>query len=255
MRIKQSVWIGIGSISLLLASSLAFYYERQAVHYRREWQAAVNELHRVAVTVTVPSPAPETQPPSQPVGPAIGVTPREAPPPQVPPTAVAATSPTPSGSDRFRRPSDWMENLRTNDPQRYAEFQQRRQAMQQNAENAWAQATDYFMNRDTSQMTQSEQEEYNTMLSFLEQAGALNQQLQSGLPPEQRHQVMSELRSNVLAVVPLLDNERNREYYDMALTMGHSEEDAAALVNYINQIASNTTLRSILPGLRMGGRR
>jgi len=146
-----------------------------------------------------------------------------------------------------------MENLRTNDPQRYAEFQQRREAMQQNMQNAWGQATNYFMNRDTSRMAQSELDEYNTMVTLLSQAGALNQQLQSGLPPEERQQVMANLRSNIVAVVPLLENERNREYYDVARTMGQSEQDAATLVSYINQITSNTTLRTILPGVRMGG--
>ena len=84
-----------------------------------------------------------------------------------------------------------MDNLRTNDPQRYAEFQQRREAMQQNMQKAWVQATNYFMNRDTSRMSQPDLEEYNTMVTLLSQAGVLNQQLQTGLPPEERQQVMA----------------------------------------------------------------
>ena len=102
-------------------------------------------------------------------------------------------------------------------------------------------------------MTSSDLGEYNTMTMLLNQAALLNQQLQNGLPPDERQQVMSALRSNIVAVAPLLENERNREYYDAAVAMGQSEQDAATMVAYINQITSNTTLRTILPGVRMGG--
>jgi hypothetical protein len=116
------------------------------------------------------------------------------------------------------------------------------------------QSTNYFMNRDTSRMSKAEQEEYNTMVSLLLQASSLNQQLQSGLPPEARQQVSASLRSNLVAVVPLLENERNREIYDAAVALGQSEQDAARMVTYVNQITSNTSLRAILPGVRISGR-
>jgi len=120
-------------------------------------------------------------------------------------------------------------------------------------QNAWGQATNYFMNRDLSKMSQTDMEEYNTMITLLSQAAALNQQLQSGLPSDVRHQVASNLRSNIVALAPLLENERNREYYDAAVAMGQNQQDAATMVNYINQITSNTSLRAIIPGVRIGG--
>jgi hypothetical protein len=102
-------------------------------------------------------------------------------------------------------------------------------------------------------MDREEQDEYFTMMELLTEASFLNQQLQSELPPEVRRQFSQTLRSNVVAVLPLLENERDREYYDVAIAFGHSEEDAATMVSCINQITSNTSLRAILPGLRGRG--
>jgi len=262
MGIKHSLTIGVGIAGLVVGSSLALYYRQQAADYEQQWQAASKELARLAaMPPSAPDAPPEVKTPTIHWNPRANSAPSPSrePEPQTAeksptPPANETPPPRPAESNRFgRRGADWMENLRTNDPQRYAEFQQRRQERQENMQNAWMQATNYFMNRDTSKMTQADAEEYNTMISLLGQAWTLNQQLQAGLPPEERQQVMSDLRSNVTAIVPLLDSERNREYYDMAVAMGQSQDAAVALVNAVNQITSNTSLRTILPGIRVGG--
>jgi hypothetical protein len=146
-----------------------------------------------------------------------------------------------------------MENLRTSDPQRYEEMQKRRQEMQQRVQDAWTQKTNYFMNRETSAMSDAELEEYTTMITLLEETWKLSQRMRADLSHDERHEVMSALRSNMVVLAPLIDNERNREYYDLATAMGHNEEEASAFVGYVNQITSNTSLRAILPGVMRGG--
>lgn len=266
MRVQTGIWVGLG-VMVLTTSSLALYYRSQAVSFEREYRAALGRADRMAAAAaTAETDGARDDRMSRRVSPvkAMDVAPPPVPSrdPAMPTLEAGKTMPivaappparAPEGERSRRRPSDWMENLRTNDPQRYAEFQQRRQAMQQTMQNAWVQATNYFMSRDTSKMAQAELQEYNTMLTLLSEAGSLNRQLQSGLPPEVRQQVATQLRSNIVAVIPLLDKERNREYFDAAIAMGQSEEDATTLVTYINQITSNTTLRAILPGVRMGG--
>lgn len=255
MRKQSTVLTVLSFIVLLTTSSLTIYYRNQALSFQQQYNVANERLKGVPF---VPRVEVERQVSvSQLVVPFSN---NREPAPQVVGTGslqlIEGVTPPPRDPepDRGRRrPSDWMDNLRTNDPQRYAEFQQRRLELQQRMQNAWTQSADYFMSRDTSRMTPSDLVEYNTMTMLLSQAASLNQQLQSGLPPDERQQVMAALRSNIVAVVPLLENERNREYYDAAVAMGQSEQDAATLVAYINQIASNTTLRTILPGVRMGG--
>lgn len=249
---------------LLVASALAVHYRFQATRYRQDCADALVRLESMKAAL-------EASNNEATGGDAVGRAPamrdrpetgapvsRQA--PGFPPSVTNEAAPgagmpdarRPDRGGRLGRREDWMENLRTNDPQRYAELQQRREAFQQNMQNAWTQASNYFRNRDTSKMSPADQEEYSAMINLLGQVSALNRQLESGLPPEVRQEVMSNLRSNVAAVVPLLENERNREYYDAALAMGHNEQEAATLVGYINQITSNTSLRVILPGVRIG---
>lgn len=269
MRTNYLVLIGLGVVILLITSALAMYYRHQAVCFQREWSAAVAQLSRIAAEPVTPqalatpkveaklkTPAAQTK--ADDAGlirtqrPELERQPAETDKP-APPPAVTMPQRSPGPERPRRRNSDWMENLRATDPQRYEEMQQRRREMQQYLQNAWVQTTNYFTNRDTSKMTDPEVEEFNMMVALLGETRALSQQLQSGLPPDARREVVSAVRSNMLVLAPLLDNERNREFYDLAVAMGQIEADAAAFVGYVNQITSNTSLRTILPGIMRGG--
>lgn len=262
MQSKISVWLIGASIGVAVAAcSLALFYRSRASELERQYRLAIAQLDRTADATTATA---ATLASADADG-KVSVTPMATDipsPPVTRPTPAGPGQPSPSGASTNARPSssrsqrrfsDWVEGMRTNDPQRYAEFQQRRQAFQQEMQSAWTHATNYFLSRDTSRMSDAEQEEYQTMLTLLEQTWTLNQQLQSGLSPEARTQAFATLRSNVTAIIPLLNNERNREYYDAALAMGQSPDDAATMVGYINLISSNTSLRTVLPGVRMGG--
>jgi hypothetical protein len=91
------------------------------------------------------------------------------------------------------------------------------------------------------------------MVSLLNDTWALTRRMQSGVPPEERRQVMSNMHSNIMVLTPLLNNERDRELYDMAMGLGHSDADAASVVQYVNQIVSNTSVRTLIPGGGRGG--
>ena len=147
----------------------------------------------------------------------------------------------------------WLENMRTNDPARYETFQQRRKEMEDKAQNAWLNTMDYFSSRDTSNMGEQDIEEYNWMMTVLDQTRVLTAQLQTELPREERRQVMHAVWSNVVVLTPMLESERNRELYDMASAMGQNSSDAASFVSYVNQISSNTSLRTIFPDTLHGG--
>lgn len=246
------------------ASALAWHYRGRALHFERQWTEARAQLDRAAVATTDAEAASRddsAQAPRRWSDRTMVAAPRPAEvealalADEIAPAAPPAPAPSTSPRERDRRGSeDWMERMRTNDPQRYAEFEQHRQEMMQAVQAAWSQKTNYFGSRDTSRMTESELAEYNLMLSLLNQTWSLGQQLRAGLPSELRHEAMSTVRSNIVALMPLLNNERDREYYDLAVSMGHNAEEASAFVSYVNAIASNTSMRAVLPPGVMGGR-
>ena len=96
-------------------------------------------------------------------------------------------------------------------------------------------------------------EEYSRFVSMLDETRALALQLRAGVPPDQRWQVISAVRSNMTALAPLLNNERDRELFDLATAMGQDAANAAAWVGYVNQITSNTPVRNIFPDMMRGG--
>jgi hypothetical protein len=264
MRIGNAVWVALGIVLLTLTTSLAVYYRGQARHFEGQWSWAVAQLGKMpAVPAAAPSfhvPTPEPRPKPAAVSnatPAIVQRPAveaQAEPGAVPaPAFVAAAPPAPDGQRGGRRGADWLSNLRTNDPQRYEEMQQRRKDFEERVQSAWARSTNYFMSRDTSKMSEPDLQDYSRMISLLDETRTLSDRLQSGVAPEERRQMFAAVRSNMVALTPLLDNERNKEYYDLAVAMGSDEKRAAEFVGYVNQIASNTSVRNIFPALGRGG--
>jgi len=257
-------------IALLITSSLAVYYRSEAVQARRDMTAMTSRLGKSGGAGTIREPDFDAlkmttlrsgkSSSSVNSAPATSTDKKQPGQPMVFDRGQGATSQTNAterrSSDRGRSPfsgSDWLEVLRTNDVKRYEEIQKRREEIRQYIENAWAQKTNYFMNRDMSNMTEPEFQEYALMMNLLEDTRVLSQKLQAPLSHDDRHQVMDTVRSNMVQLAPLMDNERNREYYDLAKGMGHDDNEASAMVNYINQITSNTSLRTILPFGSHGG--
>ena len=267
MHQKQLALVAIGVVALAGTTSLALFYRGQATHYRQEWQTALAQPQPAPEAGAAPAAAVRVQTVRIPESTGDGaeeiarlnvrirdLEEQLAARPAAPAQTVAPDAPRGPAADAGpRRRTDWMSALRTNDPTRYAEFQQRRAAAQQAVQDAWNQKTNYFLNRDTSRMSEEELQEYNQMLSVLTQTWELSQrmQVQSGMSHDERHQVIDTVRSNITVLVPLLNNERDREFYDLAVGMGHSANDAAAFALYANQIIDATSLRNLIPG---GGR-
>ena len=277
MRFRPWLLLGLGIFALAVTTSLAVFYRTRAERFERAWRMAEEQVGRVqAAQVAAGTPA-LRQPPPRP-GAVAGDQARAAeiarltariaeleselrsrppaPPPRPGPadTGSATGAGTPPAEAPDRRSGDWLERLRVDDPARFAAMQQRRQEFQQRLQEAWIQTTNHFLNRDTSRMDAQEREEYTRLLTLLDETWALGQRLQSGLPPEERRAVVSAMRSNMTVMAPLLVNERNREIRDLALSLGHSETEAQALVTYVNQIWDNTSLRNLFPGGMGAGR-
>lgn len=249
------------TVGLLAVGASALYYRGRTIALERD----LCELNSIRVS----------EPAREAVAPAIlwgtgqtaaaGVRTEWAPPAsaadRLPPPATVASSedasspaapPVRDPAAFWRRGEEWMSALKTNDPALYESIQARREEMKDRAKTAFASATNYFLCRDTTRMSDAEAEEFSLLIMLLEETRALSLKARAELSSDERWQTMSAIRSNVVVLAPLLENERDRELYDMAVAMGQNPTTAVQMVDYVNQITSNTSLRAIFPDLPRG---
>lgn len=148
-----------------------------------------------------------------------------------------------------RNPSDWMEDLKTNDPERYQEIIARRDAMRQRVNDSFAKKAAHFLNRDTARMTEDEAGEYSHMLQLLTDTWQLSEQMRSDqIPGEDRGALRRELGEKMQELRPILDNQRDREFYDLGLQLGYTQDSAHEFVGYINEMIDITSMSSMFRG-------
>lgn len=255
---NEKKWI-VGVLVVLLAatSSLAIYYRTELVRLKREGKQAEHQPAstgespgKVVTKNTVEGRAPEAvKPAARPAPEATPATPSAAEAAATEPQSADSRRAAAEAMDRARRVGTaWLETMRSNNPAWFDAFQQRRREMQERAETAWVNTMDYFSSRDTTYMSEKDFDEYNQMMTVIEQTRDLATRLQAELPHEERHEVMRSVWSNMFVLSPMLEREKDRELYDMARAMGHNSSEAASMVTYVNQIASNTSMNAIFPG-------
>jgi hypothetical protein len=61
---------------------------------------------------------------------------------------------------------------------------------------------------------------------------------------------MRSLRENAEVLVPMLDAERDREFYRLGLDFGYAENEALQFVDYLNGIIEVTSIRPVFDALR-----
>jgi hypothetical protein len=166
-------------------------------------------------------------------------------------TAHAATAATAAEPPHER--SDWLENLREEDPDRYAEIQARRAEAQQRVRDSFARKAAHFLYRDTTTMDEIERAEYEHMLGLLGETWQLAEQMQAtDLNREARWEIRREVMQNVRTLTPILEAERDREFYQLAQQLGYDDQRAGQFVDYINDMIEVSTFGSIMRGPRGG---
>lgn len=159
-------------------------------------------------------------------------------------------------SEPFRRgppemASAW--NRGTNDAAFRLEIEKRREEVRQRIESAFASKATFLLNRDTSQLNEEDRKEYDLLVTLLDETWQMATQMQSDLPVDQRRELMHTLRDNLRTLDPLLMAERNREFHDIAVSLGYNETEAAQFTSYLTNIIEVTAVNSLFPQFR-GGR-
>ncbi len=149
--------------------------------------------------------------------------------------------------------TEWLERLKTEEPERYAELMERREKARRDVQNAFARKAAFFLGRNTEGMTDDQNAEYNRMLTLLEDTWTLSERIQNDeLPREERREVMHALRDNTRELAPLLENERTVEFMALGYEMGYGDAEAADFAAYVNEIIDITSMRSVFQGMWAG---
>lgn len=147
----------------------------------------------------------------------------------------------------------WLEDLQTEDPERYEQIVRRREEMRQRVNDSFARKAAHFLYRDTGNMDEMEFEEYEHMLGLLSDTWRLAEQMQNPeLERSERWEIGREVMANVRELTPMLEAERDREFYELALQLGYDESSAIDFVDYINDMIEVSTFGSIWRGQRGG---
>ena len=149
--------------------------------------------------------------------------------------------------------SSWLEDMKKNDPERYAEFMKRREEAREQTQRAFAEKAAHFLERDVSKLSAEQQESHKALLTLLDQTWKLSEQLRGELPTEQRQEVMASLRENMHNLGPLLENERQNEFFLAGRQAGLSENQSLQLASDLQKTVEATSMRSLFDGMR-GGR-
>lgn len=169
-------------------------------------------------------------------------------------TDNASTQPAKEERRPWRDRSAWLEEIKESDPQRYEEIQQRRKEARENMQRSIAEQANYYLSRDTSVMEEDEFAEYERMLLLLDETWGMAEQMQSNMPWEERRPIRRTMRDNMEQLEPLLDTERDKEFYQIGLDFGYTENEAVEFSDYLNGVIEVTSMRSLYEGMHSGRR-
>lgn len=161
---------------------------------------------------------------------------------------VRATNAPPA---RERRPDRrrGLEQLREEDPERYAEIVKQRDEFRERVRHSLAEKTAHFVSADTSGMDEEEQEQHQVMLQLLNRTWELSEQLQADPPREERWQIYRELGETTATLEPMMQDARGREFRALGEELGYEGDEAQQFVDRINTVIDATTLRSGFRGM------
>lgn len=149
----------------------------------------------------------------------------------------------------------WLDNLRNEDPVRYQELMERREAARQSTHYELAKRAAHFLYDDQELGTEEEALQRVRMLKLLEESIDLTDKLSTVQSEEQRREIGRTIRENMRELSPLLEAERDREFFRIGKDIGYTDDDAAAFALYVRDVIDMTSTRSIFrEGMRaMGG--
>lgn len=148
-----------------------------------------------------------------------------------------------------------MERMREENPEAYAEMQQRRAEMRQHIEQDFRNRADFLTSLDTRSMTGAQRENHEQLLSALARFDELRSIMEQGtdeMEREERDALRQEMWENTVALGELYEAERTTLFGQAAAAAGYQGAEAEAFVNFLEQSIQSTTMAPFGMGMRGG---
>ena len=147
-------------------------------------------------------------------------------------------------------PREWMENLKKNDPARFAQMtnrfaQFRRRRMERQQRNL-----DFLASVDTSTMSASAKKTHSALQDAITRREELEEKMhQENLSDDDRQALFNEMRETDHQLRRLRRAERNNLFEATATTLGFEGDDAKEIVSTLNEVveATESSWRSMRP--------
>lgn len=147
---------------------------------------------------------------------------------------------------------DRIAKMKEEDPEGYAEMVQKRQERQEEMRYNLAERTATFMDLDTSQMTPDELANHELLVTKMARVWELTDAFQDPEASPDR-ETMREMFTTINEARPLMDQEREVMFKQLASDIGYTGDDSAAFSEHIEQIIEATTIQMPRGGGRTGG--
>ncbi len=158
-----------------------------------------------------------------------------------------------------RNPREWLENLKKNDPARYAQVTNGMARWRMARAEAAQSKIDFFASIDVSHMSAGAQKTHRELQELIARREEIEEQIhQEGLSDEERDTLMKEMWNTQRELERLNGEERQNLIAETVRTLGFGGEDAqeisATIQDIIQATDSRWRHRASPPGGRQGGR-
>ena len=148
-----------------------------------------------------------------------------------------------------------MERMKTEEPERYAEMQQRREEFKARMEERKQSKRDFFSSINTATMTPEQRQNHERLVALTERVTEIGEMMMSG-KAENRDELRQEMFESFGELHDLNELERVDLLEQTANAAGYEGDDAALFTEHIEAIIENTSMHGFggPPGGRRGGR-
>lgn len=140
-----------------------------------------------------------------------------------------------------------MEQLKSEDPERYAEIQKQREEFRKRTEAQADERSEFLKNVDTVRMTDEQRANHEKLVETVDQVRALMAQLPN-LPPEEAGALRQQLAQTVGVISDLYQKERQYLLVQTGRAMGYADAESTQFADYIQQIYDQTAMPRGLGG-------